>query len=110
MLRVGLYLWFLNTVSGLHIGLLLPEVAPSPGFPDFFSSGGIIVLAQQEVYRRYNVNINIHFRDTRCDEGVAMVRAYELATETPKADVLLGPTCARGKLFWLLSNLYQFLG
>ena len=103
MLFIGILLVsFVHSARGLNIGLLLPGTAPSPGFPDLDSSAGVVVLAVEEIYRRYGVHINVNARDTRCDAGVAMVRSYSLATDQPKADVLLGPTCARGETFIIL--------
>ena len=100
MFKVVLFvLCSLNTTFGLQIGLLTPGNAPSRGFPDLYSTKGVVALAKQDVQRRYNFNISIYIRDTRCDEGLAMLRAYELVMKN-KVDVLLGPTCSRGKLLF----------
>ena len=90
----------LNLVFGLNIGLLIPENSPSPGFPDYYSTRGVIDLARQEIWNRYKLSVSINWKDTNCDEGLAMVRAYELvmkARPTATADVLLGPVCSNSK-------------
>ena len=90
--------WSVNLVFGINIGLLIPGNAPSPGFPDYHSTRGVIALARQEIWNRYKFNVSIFLRDTRCDEGLAMVRAYELAVkDKPNVDVLLGPVCSNSK-------------
>lgn len=86
----------LNLIFGLKIGFLVPGTSPSPGFPNAYSTEGVILLARQEILNRSKINASVSLRDTRCDEGLAMVRAYDLVV-TQKVDVLLGPACSNGK-------------